>query len=106
MFQASGSGKNSSDIRLVMDAVELLYQSPYVDTFVIVSADADFVPIVNKLRSAGKTVIGAGRRKAASKMLIKSCDRYYYLEDEAAQAQSSRRRLSPPPERSLLRRAG
>jgi len=105
VFQASGSGKNSSDIRLVMDAVELLYQSPYVDTFVIVSADADFVPIVNKLRSAGKTVIGAGRRKAASKMLIKSCDRYYYLDDEAAQAQASRRPLGPPPERSLLRRA-
>ena len=79
LFQSTGSGKNSSDIRLAIDAVDLLHLSP-VDTFVIVSSDSDFVPIVNKLRAAGKTVIGAGRRAAASSTLVKSCDRYFYLD--------------------------
>ena len=59
----SVSGKNSSDIRLAIDAIELMYLSP-VDTFVIVSSDTDFVPLVSKLRAAGKTVIGAGRAAA------------------------------------------
>ena len=79
LFHSAGSGKNSSDIRLAIDAVDLLYQSP-VDTFVIASSDTDFVPLVSKLRAAGKTVIGAGRQAAASSTLVKSCDRYLYLD--------------------------
>lgn len=75
----SQSGKNSSDIRLAIDAVELQYQSA-VDVFVIVSSDSDFVPLVSKLRSTGKIVIGAGRRATSSRTLIISCDRFYYLE--------------------------
>ncbi len=90
VFQASSSGKNASDIRLVIDAIDLLYSSP-VDTFVIVSGDADFVPLVNKLRSSGKMVVGAGREKSTSATLVKACDRYYYLDrqsdDEAAAPQ-------------------
>lgn len=78
LFHAAQS-KNSSDIRLAIDAVELLYQSP-VDTFVIVSSDSDFVSLVNRLRAAGKTVIGAGREETAPHSLVISCDRYYYLE--------------------------
>ena len=74
----ASTGKNSSDIRLVIDAADLLYSSP-VDTFVIVSADSDFVPLVSKLRAAGKTVIGAGRSAIASRTLITACDRYIYL---------------------------
>jgi len=77
-FHSTRSAKNSSDICLVIDAVELLYRSP-VDTFVIVSADSDFVPLASKLRAAGKTVIGAGRRDVVSPTLVKSCDRYIYL---------------------------
>ena len=77
----SGSGKNSSDIRLVMDAIDLLYQSP-VDTFVIVSADADFVPLVSKLRAAGKAVIGAGREATAARTLVRSCDRFFFLDQK------------------------
>lgn len=78
LFQ-SASGKNSSDIRLAIDAVDLLYLSP-IDTFVIVSSDSDFVPLVSKLRAAGKTVIGAGRQAAASRTLVISCDRYFFLD--------------------------
>jgi len=77
LFHASKS-KNSSDIRLAIDAVDLLYQSP-VDTFVIVSSDSDFVSLVNRLRAAGKSVIGAGREETAPHTLVISCDRYYYL---------------------------
>ncbi len=79
LFRSSEGGKNSSDIRLAIDAIELLHQSP-VDTFVIVSSDSDFVPLVSKLRAAGKTVIGAGREAIVSRTLVRSCDRYFYLE--------------------------
>ncbi len=79
LFRSSGGGKNSSDIRLAIDAVELLHQSP-VDTFVIVSSDSDFVPLVSKLRAAGKMVIGAGHEATASRTLVISCDRYFYLD--------------------------
>jgi len=79
LFHSSRSGKNSSDIRLVIDAVDLLHSSP-VDTFVVVSADSDFVPLVSRLRSAGKIVIGAGRQAVVSRSLVLSCDRYLYLD--------------------------
>ncbi|HUV45379.1 MAG TPA: NYN domain-containing protein [Dehalococcoidales bacterium] len=82
VFHATPSGKNTSDIRLGIDAVDLLYQST-VDTFVIVSADSDFVPLVSRLRAAGKMVIGAGDKKNAPHSLVISCDRYYYLEKQA-----------------------
>ncbi len=79
-FHNTKSGKNSSDICLVIDAVDLLHNAS-IDTFVIVSADSDFVPLVNKLRGAGKVVVGAGRRDAASSTLVRSCDRYINLDD-------------------------
>ncbi len=79
LFHSGGGSKNSSDIRLAIDAVELLHQSP-VDTFVIVSSDSDFVPLVIKLRAAGKMVIGAGRKAIVSRTLVTSCDRYFYLD--------------------------
>ena len=83
LFHATNSGKNSSDISLVIDAVDLLYVAP-VDTFVIVSSDSDFVPLVSKLRAAGKGVIGAGRRDVSSPTLVKSCDRYIYFDEPRA----------------------
>ena len=79
LFQSLKSGKNSSDIRLTIDAVDLLHQSP-VDTFVLVSSDSDFVPLVSKLRAAGKMVIGAGRKATTSHTLVISCDRYLFLD--------------------------
>ena len=80
-FHSGPKGKNSSDIRLAIDAVDLLHQSP-VDTFVIVSSDSDFIPLVNKLRAAGKTVIGAGRKATAPRTLVISCDKYHYLDQD------------------------
>jgi uncharacterized protein (TIGR00288 family) len=88
LFHAAKS-KNSSDIRLAIDAVDLLYQSP-VDTFVIVSSDSDFVSLVNRLRAAGKSVIGAGREETAPHSLVISCDRYYYLEKTGSRPKGAR----------------
>ncbi|MDP7577965.1 MAG: NYN domain-containing protein [SAR202 cluster bacterium] len=99
----STSGKNSSDIRLAIDAVELLHSST-VDTFVIVSSDSDFVPLVSRLRAAGKTVIGAGRKKTASRTLVISCDRYYYL-DAGGIEPKIRPQSAETQEDSLLKRA-
>ena len=91
----SGSRKNSSDIRLAIDAIELLHLSP-VDTFVIVSSDSDFVPLVSKLRAAGKQVFGAGRKAAASRTLVISCDRYFYLDGGDAAAPAARSARQQP----------
>ena len=96
-FRSTRSGKNSSDICLAIDAVDLLHGAP-IDTFVIVSSDSDFVPLVSKLRGAGKSVIGAGRREAASPTLVKSCDRYIYLE------QPGEARATPKGKRRPVRR--
>ena len=105
---SAAAGKNSSDIRLVIDAVELSFQSP-IDTFVIASSDSDFAPLVSKLRASGKVVIGAGRREATSQTLVISCDRYLYLENEQAQPKKPRRGRPPKkqqqPANDLLRRA-
>ena len=77
----STSGKNSSDIRLSIDAMDLLHQSPAtIDTFVIVSSDSDFFPLVNRLRSSGKMVIVSGRKASTSDVLINSCDRFIALD--------------------------
>jgi hypothetical protein len=106
-FRATGAAKNSSDIHLVVDAMELLYRSP-VDTFVIVSADSDFVGLVSKLRASGKTVIGAGRQDVVSTTLVKSCDRYIYLGTQAAPSPTQHRAPAAQPEApsdSLLVRA-
>ena len=105
-FRSTKQSKNSSDISLTIDAIDLLYSAP-VDVFVIVSSDSDFVPLVNKLRSAGKSAIGAGRRGGSSPTLVKSCDRYIYLDEPkpAVQAQRRRRRSSEPQAEGLLRRA-
>ncbi len=98
----SASGKNSSDIRLAIDAVELMYNSP-VDTFVIVSSDTDFVPLVSRLRAAGKGVIGAGRKKGVSQTLVRSCDRYYYLEQASSTTKSEEATEQRPGESLLVR---
>ena len=82
-YRGLRSGKNSCDIKLTIDAVELLHNTP-IDTFVIVSSDSDFVPLVNHLRGSGKSVIGAGRRAVTSSTMVKSCDRYIFLKSQDA----------------------
>tara|TARA_B100000809_G_scaffold49134_2_gene44110 strand:+ start:100637 stop:101731 length:1095 start_codon:yes stop_codon:yes gene_type:complete len=82
-YRSVKSGKNSCDIKLTIDAVEILH-SGQVDSFVIVSSDSDFVPLVTHLRGAGKGVIGAGRKAVTSTTMVKSCDRYIFLDLQSA----------------------
>jgi hypothetical protein len=73
------AGKNGADIRLVIDALELAYLREHIDTFVIASGDSDFVPLANKLRENGRTVIGMAVRESSSPLFVKSCDEFIYL---------------------------
>jgi uncharacterized LabA/DUF88 family protein len=75
------SGKNSADIRMVVDALDLCYTKSHVDTFVIISGDSDFSPLVSKLRENDKTVIGAGVKKSTSDLFISNCDEFIYYDD-------------------------
>ena len=75
------SGKNSADIRLVVDALDLCYSNNHIDTFVIVSGDSDFSPLVSKLRENAKSVIGIGVRGSSSKLLISNCDDFIFYDD-------------------------
>jgi len=102
VFHATPSGKNTSDIRLGIDAVDLLYTST-VDTFVIVSADSDFVPLVMRLRAAGKMVIGAGGESTAPRSLVVSCARHYFLEKKGKQRSKPRRGKKHSAEALLIR---
>lgn len=77
----SMTGKNSADIRLVVDAVDLAYSKDHIDTFVIVSGDSDFSPLVSKLKELGKHVIGLGLVEATSNLLRDNCDEFIYYED-------------------------
>jgi uncharacterized protein (TIGR00288 family) len=75
------TGKNSADIRLVVDAIDLAYSKDHIDTFVIVSGDSDFSPLVSKLKELGKHVIGLGLSDATSDLLRDNCDEFIYYED-------------------------
>ena len=75
------SGKNSADIRMVVDALDLCYTKSHVDTFVIISGDSDFSPLVSKLRENNKTVIGVGVKQSTSDLLISNCDEFIYYDD-------------------------
>ena len=75
------SGKNSADIRMVVDALDLCYTKAHVDTFVIISGDSDFSPLVSKLRENAKTVIGVGVKNSTSDLLIANCDEFIYYDD-------------------------
>jgi uncharacterized protein (TIGR00288 family) len=75
------SGKNSADIRMVVDALDLCYTKSHVDTFVIISGDSDFSPLVSKLRENDKMVIGVGVKKSTSDLFISNCDEFLYYDD-------------------------
>jgi len=97
----SQSGKNSADIRMVVDALDLCYTKGHVDTFVIVSGDSDFSPLVSKLRENAKTVIGVGVKNSSSDLLISNCDEFIYYddlvrEDEAKRRAAKKRRETRP----------
>jgi uncharacterized LabA/DUF88 family protein len=75
------SGKNSADIRMVVDALDLCYTKGHVDTFVIISGDSDFSPLVSKLRENAKKVIGMGVKNSTSNLFINNCDEFIYYDD-------------------------
>jgi uncharacterized protein (TIGR00288 family) len=75
------TGKNSADIRLCVDALDLCYSKEHIDTFVIVSGDSDFSPLVSKLKENGKRVIGVGMKESSSNLLVDNCDEFIYYED-------------------------
>src|SRR6188768_2786132 len=80
------SGKNSADIRMVVDALDLCYTKSHVDTFVIISGDSDFSPLVSKLRENAKKVIGVGVKNSTSDLFINNCDEFIYYDDLARAA--------------------
>jgi uncharacterized protein (TIGR00288 family) len=89
------SGKNSADIRLVVDALDLCYTKGHVDTFVIVSGDSDFSPLVSKLRENAKTVIGVGVKNSTSDLFINNCDQFLYYDDMVRSHPKARKRSAP-----------
>jgi uncharacterized LabA/DUF88 family protein len=89
---ARQSGKNSADIRMVVDALDLCYTREHIDTFVIISGDSDFSPLVSKLRENAKSVIGVGVKNSTSDLLVNNCDEFIFYDDLVAERKSPRRR--------------
>ncbi len=85
------SGKNSADIRMVVDALDLCYTKGHVDTFVIISGDSDFSPLVSKLRENAKVVIGVGVKNSTSDLLIANCDEFIFYDDLVREDEVKRR---------------
>jgi uncharacterized protein (TIGR00288 family) len=101
------SGKNSADIRMVVDALDLCYTKAHVDTFVIISGDSDFSPLVSKLRENDKTVIGVGVKNSTSDLLIANCDEFIFYDDlvrekrKAVARKSTARAPAGPPKAAV-----
>src|SRR2546425_3261138 len=88
------SGKNSADIRMVVDALDLCYTKAHVDPFVILSGDADFSPLVSKLRENNKVVIGVGVKKSTSELLTASCDEFLFYDDLVREQEQKKKRAA------------
>jgi len=113
----SQSGKNSADIRMVVDALDLCYTKSHVDTFVIISGDSDFSPLVSKLRENNKTVIGVGVKSSTSQLLIANCDEFIYYDDlvraqkarqapkKKAEEKTTTKAATPPAETAVVKAA-
>jgi len=99
------SGKNSADIRMVVDALDLCYTKSHVDTFVIVSGDSDFSPLVSKLRENNKLVIGVGVKSSTSDLLIANCDEFIYYDDLVRKEEQRRGRRKAPAKQAAGKQA-
>ena len=99
------SGKNSADIRLVVDALDLCYTKSHVNTFVIISGDSDFSPLVSKLRENARQVIGVGVKNSTSDLLIANCDEFIFYDDLVREKQRATARRQPADEQPAPRRA-
>jgi uncharacterized protein (TIGR00288 family) len=89
------SGKNSADIRMVVDALDLCYTKGHVDTFAIISGDSDFSPLVSKLRENAKTVVGVGVKNSTSDLFLNNCDEFIYYDDLVRGTAAKTRRSAP-----------
>ncbi|MDA0791395.1 MAG: NYN domain-containing protein, partial [Proteobacteria bacterium] len=90
------SGKNSADIRMVVDALDLCYTKEHIDTFVIISGDSDFSPLVSKLRENDKLVIGVGVKNSTSDLLMNNCDDYIFYDDLDREHRSQAKKKQAP----------
>jgi uncharacterized protein (TIGR00288 family) len=95
------SGKNSADIRMVVDALDLCYTKDHIDTFVIISGDSDFSPLVSKLRENAKLVIGVGVKNSTSELLMNNCDEFLFYDDLAVAHAKTRSRRSQPSKKKV-----
>jgi uncharacterized LabA/DUF88 family protein len=86
------SGKNSADIRMVVDALDLCYTKPHLDTFVLISGDSDFSPLVSKLRENDRLVVGVGVRQSTSDLLSAICDEFIFYDDLVREKEQPKRR--------------
>ena len=100
----SNMGKNSADIRMVVDALDLCYTKEHIDTFVIISGNSDFSPLVSKLRENAKTVIGVGVKNSTSDLLISNCDEFIYYDTWCVRCRPHARTASRCVVHLLLRR--
>src|SRR6202453_2806486 len=96
------SGKNSADIRMVVDALDLCYTKPHVQPFVIISGDSDFSPLVSKLRENAKTVIGVGVKNSTSALFLNNCDEFIYYDDLVRKERSKARRRTTAASRTAV----
>jgi len=98
------SGKNSADIRMVVDALDLCYTKSHVNTFVVISGDSDFSPLVSKLRENAKTVIGVGVKNSTSDLLISNCDEFIFYDDIVREQSQKRQKPKPAKGRTSKRK--
>jgi len=98
------SGKNSADIRMVVDALDLCYTKEHVDTFVIISGDSDFSPLVSKLRENNKTVIGVGVKNSTSDLLMANCDEFLFYDDLARRKKPEKQPRKAPAKKTTGKR--
>ena len=94
--QTRASGKNSADIRMVVDAIDLSYAKEHIDTFALVTGDSDFSPLASKLKENDRRVLGCGVRKSTSDLLINSCDEFIFYDDLVQKREERRERQRPP----------
>mgnify|MGYP001300068044 CR=1 FL=1 len=93
--QTRASGKNSADIRMVVDAIDLSYAKDHIDTFALVTGDSDFSPLASKLKENDRRVLGCGVRKSTSDLLINSCDEFFFYDDLVEKKEERRKRKKP-----------
>ncbi len=95
---SKAAGKNSADIKMVVDALELCYTKPHIDAFALVTGDSDFSPLVSKLRENGKHVIGVGIKESSSHLLIDNCDEFVFYEDLTRPKTRKKRKITRLPQ--------